>query len=147
MNLKQWMLLITQRKKNDCKIYDDAFVMLTHYVEWRTYANIVVINGLSPVRRHAIIRTNERLLLFGQLATYSNYIWIIIRQSFLRNEMGLKFLSTKWLPFCLGVNVFIIQVYVEAPCNYMLRRQDWLPLAYRHLVIHAMNIIWERQCV
>ena len=61
-------------------------------------------NGLSPVRRQAIIWTNAGLLLIGTLGT--NFSEIVIKIRILSfKKMGLKVSSAKWRPFCLGLNV------------------------------------------
>ena len=61
-------------------------------------------NGLSPDRRQAIIRTNARILLIWPLGTYFSEILTGI-QTFSFKKMHLKMSSTKWRPFCLGLNV------------------------------------------
>ena len=55
-------------------------------------------NGLSPIRRQAIIWTNTELLSIVQLGT--NFSEILIKKSF--TKMHLKITSTKWRPFCPG---------------------------------------------
>ena len=62
--------------------------------EWRIYAsvqytNISSYNGLSPVRRQAIIRTNVAILLIRPYGTYFNEILFKI-QKFSFKEMHLK---------------------------------------------------------
>ena len=61
-------------------------------------------NGLSPGRRQAIIWTNAGILLIGPLGTNFSEISIKI-QIFSFTKMRLKVSSTKWRPFCLGLNV------------------------------------------
>ena len=51
-------------------------------------------NGLSPVRRQAIIGTNVGLLSIGALETNISEIWIEI-QNFSLKKMHLKILSAK----------------------------------------------------
>ena len=64
-------------------------------------------NGLSPGRRQAIILTNAGILLTGPLGTNFTEILIeILTISF--KKMRLKVSSAKWRPFCLGVNVLIL---------------------------------------
>ena len=77
--------------------------------EWRIYeappkAIIGSDNGLSPVRRQAIICTNYGLLSIGPLGTYFGEIWVMINQFSLK-KMNLKMSSAKWPPFCLGLSV------------------------------------------
>ena len=61
-------------------------------------------NGLSPVRRQAIIWTNAGILLIGPLGT--NFSEIIIEiYIFSFRKMHIKMLSGKWRPSCLGLSV------------------------------------------
>ena len=60
-------------------------------------------NGLSPVRRQAIIWTNAGILLIGPLRT--NFSEIVIEiHTFSFKKMHLKMSSGKWQPFCLCFN-------------------------------------------
>ena len=60
-------------------------------------------NGLSPVRRQAIIWTNFGILLIGPLGT--NFSESLIRiQTFSFKKLHLKTSSAKWRLFCLGLN-------------------------------------------
>ena len=61
-------------------------------------------NGLSPGRRQAIIWTNAGILLIGPLGTNFNEISFGI-QTFSLKKMHFKMSSSKWGPFCLGLNV------------------------------------------
>ena len=62
------------------------------------------VNGLSPGRRQAIIRTSARILWIGPLG--SNFSENLIGiQTFSFKKMTLKMSSAKWRPFCLGLNV------------------------------------------
>ena len=72
--------------------------------------NLTIIgsdNGLSPGRRQAIIWTNAGILLIGPLGTNFSEILIEIH-TFSFNKMHLKMSSTKWRPFCPGLNVLIL---------------------------------------
>ena len=60
-------------------------------------------NGLSPVRRQAII-TSAGILLIGPLGRNFSEILIGI-QTFSFKKMCLEMPSAKWRPFCLGLNV------------------------------------------
>ena len=76
--------------------------------EWRIYASLnwVIIgsdNGLSPVRRQAIIWTNAPILLIGTLGTNFSEILGEIH-SFSFSKMHLKMSSAKWRLFGLGLN-------------------------------------------
>ena len=66
-------------------------------------------NGLSSGRRLAIIWTNAGILLIGSLRTNCSAILIMI-YTFLLKKMHLKMSSRKWLPFCLGLNVIILNI-------------------------------------
>ena len=71
--------------------------------------NLTIIgshNGLLPGRRHAIIWTNAGILLIRPLGTNFSEILIGI-QTFSFKKIYLKMSSTKWRPFCLGLNVLI----------------------------------------
>ena len=74
-------------------------------------------NGLSPGRRQAIIWTNAGILLIGPLGT--NFSEILIKiHIFSLTKMHLKMLSTKWRPFCLGLNVLnILHSSTERNCR------------------------------
>ena len=63
-------------------------------------------NGLSPVRRQAIIWTNAGILLIGPLGTKFNEILIELH-TFSFKRIHLKMSSGKWRPFCLGLKVII----------------------------------------
>ena len=84
---------------------------LTHWgrVTHICVCNLIIIdsdNGLLPERSQAIIWTNAEILLIGSLGTNFSEILIEIL-TFLFKKMHLKILSTKWQPFCLGLNVLI----------------------------------------
>ena len=77
-------------------------------------------NGLSPVRRQAIIWTNARILLIGPLGT--NFSEIVIEiGTFLCKKMYLQMSSGKWQPFCLGLNVLMTDVTDDIIGQYL----DW----------------------
>ena len=60
--------------------------------------NIASDNGLSPIRRQAIIWANAGLLSNGPLGTKSSEILIIKIQTFSSTKMHLKISSAKWRP-------------------------------------------------
>ena len=60
-------------------------------------------NGLSPIRRQAIIWPSAVLLSFGPLGTSISEIIIKI-WNFPSTKMHLKISPSKWRPFCLGLN-------------------------------------------
>ena len=84
---------------------------LTHWgrVTHICLGNITIIgsdNGLSPRYHQAIISTNAEILFTGPLRANPSEILIkILTCSF--KTMRLKVWSTKWWPFCLGLNVLI----------------------------------------
>ena len=84
---------------------------LTHRgrVTYICVGNLTIIgpdNGLSPGRRQAIISTNAGILLIGPCGTNFSEILIGIH-TFSFKKIHLKMSSTKFRPFCLGLNVFI----------------------------------------
>ena len=87
----------------------DATHPLTHWgrVTHKCVGNVTIIgseNGLSPVRRQAIIWTNAGILLIGPSETnFSEILIEIYKFSFMK--MRLKGSSAKWRPFSLGLNV------------------------------------------
>ena len=95
---------------NDAYMCHLASMSLTH---WGRVTHICVTkiisigsdNGLSPVRRQAIIWTNAGILLIWPLGTIFSEILIEIH-IFSFKKMGMKILSARWRPFCLGLNVF-----------------------------------------
>ena len=95
--------------------FDSRWFYLTHW-GWVTYIYIYmytcvtnlghhwVKNGLSPVRRQAIIWTNAVSLSIGPLGTHFSQIVFQI-QTFLFQKMHLKMSSGKCRPFYLGLKV------------------------------------------
>ena len=76
-------------------------------------------NGLSPIRRQAIIWTNAGILLIGPLGTnFSETVFKI--QTFSLKKMNLKMSSGKCRPFCLGLNVlsYLHHLSVEKSQKY-----------------------------
>ena len=81
-------------------------------------------NGLSPVRRQAIIWTNAGLLLIGPLGTnFSEILIEILTFSF--TKMRLKVSSAKRRPFCLGLNV-LTRWSLGTPYGIKELQQYWL---------------------
>ena len=69
--------------------------------------------GLSPGRRQAIIWTNAGILLIRPLGTNFNEMLIeILTFSFMK--MRLKVSSAKWRPFCLGLNVLSMLIWISS---------------------------------
>ena len=70
-------------------------------------------NGLSPGRRHAIFWNNAGISSIRSLGT--NFSEILIGSHiFSLSKMHLKMSSAKWCPFCVGLNVLINNVMVQA---------------------------------
>ena len=79
--------------------------------------------GLSPGRRQAIIWTNAGILLIGPLGTnFSENLIEILTFSF--TKMRLNVSSAKWRPFCLGLNVLTIYIYIFSG-SYWCHGQSW----------------------
>ena len=92
--------------------HDETIIIGTSLTHWGRVTHICVDNqtiidsdnGLSPCRRHAIIWTNDGILLIGHLGTNFNDISIGIH-AFSFKKIHFKMSSGKWRPFCLGLNV------------------------------------------
>ena len=96
-------------------------------------------NGLSPGRRQAIIRTNAGILLIG-----TNFSKILIEiQIFSIKEMQLKMSSTKWRPFCLGLNelkwAFVEVISLLPKKNKTL---TWATVMAKVINAHMPHKIW-----
>ena len=128
-----WMIFWT----NDGLIYWRIFasfgleeltnLCLTHW-GWVTHicvSNITTIgsdNGLSPSRRHAIIRTNAGILLIEPLGTNFNEI-LIEMHIFSLKKIHFKMSSGKRRPFCLGLNVLTqwhLMVHIYGSLNRVI---------------------------
>ena len=68
-------------------------------------------NGLSPGRRQAIIWTSAGILLIGPLGTNFSDILIEIRTVSFK-KIRLKVSSAKWRPFCFGLNVLRMLLFL-----------------------------------
>ena len=98
------------------RIYD---IYMSMYILWHVwlieaewcihrsvnYAIIGSDNGLSPVRRQAIIWSNVDLSLIEPLWTNFSETWIRMQQ--FSKKKTLKMSSAKWQPFCVGLMVTI----------------------------------------
>ena len=80
----------------------------------KTYTTIGSDNGLSSVRRQAIIWTNAGILLIGPTGTNFSEILIEIYM-FSSKKMHLKMTAAKWRPFCL--NVLRVIMWIMWPCS------------------------------
>ena len=89
-------------------VYFNALGGLNHWarVTHTCVGNLTICsdNGLSPVRRQAIIWTNAGILSIWPLETnFSEILIEILTVSF--KNMRFKWSPANWLPFCLGLNV------------------------------------------
>ena len=111
-------------------IYYQFCLHLYIEAEWRIYASLTSAiigsdNGLSPVRRSAIIWTNAGILLIGPLGTIFSEISIGI-ETFSFKKMHLKMSSAKWRPSCLGLNMlnrykWKVSICVHTWFSFMLK--------------------------
>ena len=76
-------------------------------------------NGLSPGWRQAIIWPNAGILLIRPLGTNFSEILIEIN-TFSFKKMRFKMSSEKWQPFCLSLNVLIMNSRSESPLTPVL---------------------------
>ena len=111
--------VLSSTQKHKCMhTHTGHVILLTHWgrVTHICVDNLIIIgldNGSSPAWRQAIIWTNAGILLIGPLGTNFSEILIGI-QTFSFKKMHLKMLSAKWHPFCLSLNVLIMQVLFYA---------------------------------
>ena len=92
-----------------CGQFPSKISTLTHWgrVTHICVSELTIIgsdNGLSPVRRHAIIWTNAGILLIGPLGTNFNEIFNRNSYNFIE-ENAFENVVWKWRPFCLDLNV------------------------------------------
>ena len=92
-------------------------------------------NGLSLIRRQAIIWTNAGILLIRTLGTNFSEIFIQIH-SFWNKNMHLKMSSGKCRPFYLGLNV--LMGYWSA-----YRRDPWSSWSPAMSLVHRINCKWQ----
>ena len=76
-------------------------------------------NGLLPGRHQAIIWTNAGILLIGPSRTNISDNFFEMH-TFSWKNMHLKMLSGKWWPFCLSLNMLIVQKWNSLPYCYLL---------------------------
>ena len=100
-------------------------------------------NGLSPDRRQAIIWTNAGLLLIGPLGTnFSEILIEILTFSF--KKMHLKVLFVKRRPFCLCLNILIIDSIDGDDCLTLVYVDCCLKLM---IDIHFMLLSFQLYCI
>ena len=138
-------------QQNPMAIQD--FCVLNHWglVMHICICNLTIIasdNGMLPVRRQAIIRTNAGILLSGTLGTNVSEILIQICTFSFKN-MHLKMSSGKWQPFCLGLNVLIVLIGLNVLwciscslcCLFVVNKKS---LISQSTLFTASNVIkWE----
>ena len=82
-----------------------------NYICVRKLSLIGSDNGFSPGQHQAIIRTNAAILLIWPLETNVTEMLIEIH-TFSFKKIHLTTSSAKWRSFCLGVNVFNIDIKI-----------------------------------
>ena len=82
-----------------------------HLTHWGRMTHIFVSKLTTTGRRQAIIWINAVILFTGPLGTKFSEILIEIH-TFSLNKIRLQFSSGKWRPFCLGLNVFMMEARV-----------------------------------
>ena len=122
---------------------------LTH---WGIYTSLNLVNigsdnGLSPVRRQAIIWTNAGILSIGPLGTNVSEILIGI-QTFSFKKLHLKTSSAKWRLFCLGLNVLSNHLQGRHNQEWVNRVYDiFLPslvcMIYKHESNRGVSLRWR----
>ena len=112
-------------------------------------------NGLSPVRRQAIIWTNAGISLIGPLGTKFSQILIAIH-TFSFKKMHPKLSSAKWRPFFLGLNVLMhnhtksnLPMLKSSHVNILViwdmrHGLHWPPSPL--LWLAGPNIVWDSLC-
>ena len=117
--------------------------------------NIGSDNGLSPVRRLAIIWTKAEILLIGPLGT--NFSEILIKiYIFSFKKMHFKLSLGNWWPFCLSLNMLTNQglnkmaVGVKPPHNtfyyngtYGVIRHQWVKIVPEHQPNSHKIMVWS----
>ena len=105
-------------------------------------------NGLSPVRRQAIIWTNGWIFVIVRLGTkFSDILIEICTFSF--TKMNFKMSSGKWWPFCLGLNVLthsthrspLTRKYTTQPIHRRVRQRQG-----SHYGFWCQAITWTIVC-
>ena len=81
-------------------------------------------NSLPPEKRQAIIWTNATVMSFEPLGINFSKIWVKIAK-FSFKKMHLEMSSAKRQPFCLGLNVLILQFYMGPNFGH---HSDWRSL-------------------
>ena len=106
-------------------------------------------NGLSPVKRQVIIRTNAGMLLNGPLRTIFSEILSKI-YTFNFKKMHLNISSAKWRPFCLGLNVLIKTMLESAghrtTALQVTRIGDWRHWVRWHLWLATIVMSQQGLC-
>ena len=132
-----------------CKITAFCFGLnvLTHWVRVTHICVDGSDNGLSPVRRQAIIWTIAGILLIGPSRTSFSEILIRI-QTLSFKKLHLKTSSAKWRLFCLGFNVlkphwgtqaYGKHIYTEL-CKYTFRVCTIIRTQYLYAIHHLRYI-------
>ena len=103
--------------------------------------NIVPDNGLSPDRRQAIIWINAGILLIRAPGTKFSEILSEIHK-FTFKKMHLKISPAKWRPFCLGLNVAMLDAgWIHTASLWGVRVRIWFPIFVIAVFINHY-VIW-----
>ena len=105
-------------------------------------------NGLSPIRRQAIIWTSAGLLSIGPLGTSFSQIRIQI-QNFSFTNVHLQISSAKWRPFCPGGDEAIVDCLCASEAILKdMGKIIWYQTTWKHNKPHTMCIFlgmyWTR---
>ena len=108
--IKSQLLNGTRNTKGE-SMWPLSYTIVTHVNSLRPHlciSNVTIIgtdNGLSPVRRQAIIGTKTGILVIGPLGTNVRENWFEIR-TFSFKKIYFE-MSGNWRPFRLGLNMLI----------------------------------------
>ena len=115
--------------------------------EWHTYASVQHIyiaseNSLSHALSKAFIWTSAVILSVRPRGTYFSEILCKI-QKFSFKKIHFKMSSAKWWPFCICLNVFILDApkYLNTSCGKHLNTSCWpFFCAMSHWMSHILPI-------
>ena len=111
-------------------------IIVWDLTNWGRVTHICVSNLTitGSDRRQAIIWTNAGILLIVPLGTNFNEIFIEVH-TFSFKKIHLKMSSAKWRPFCLGLNVLMI--------NFINSRSRYVIFAnYCLCITHLSGTVW-----
>ena len=108
----QWVHIFCLNQITSKDLFTSCWWMMSYLTHWGWKMNICISkstnigwdNGFLPRRHPAIIWTNAGIFLIEPLGTKFSEILFEFHTFFLK-KMHLKMSSTKWGPFCLGLDV------------------------------------------